>query len=133
MIYTCLGIIVLCVLCFFIGRISIKKDVYERKIKVPTSCDPEPDCVQAAKDIGRFIMARSHPLGMRLSSCGVSDNVYGNIIGGKSYELIEFLRICHHIGCEVVIRQIDTQDIESPETAPKVLEEYICNLRRERR
>lgn len=121
---------ILCTLCFFIGRISIKKEVYERKIKVPTVSEKDVDCVKAAKNIGRFILLRSHP-GMRLSSCGVNEYSYEMITGGKSCDLIEFLRICYHIGCEVVIRQIDTQDIESPDTDPKVLEEYICNLLKE--
>lgn len=46
-----------------------------------------------------------------------------------NYNTVMFIRLCHSLGCEVVIRQIGTNDLESRDIDPKIFAEKVSHLR----
>ena len=107
---------------------------YEHRISVllnmPASCPPLGDGLESAKAIGRFLFRRANG-----NSQILIDKVgYGeysrtdvfNIYWGENYQVVTFIRLCHALGCEVVVRQMGTEDIERSRIPEEGTKDVIC-------
>lgn len=113
--------------------IQYRKYNVQRALKLPKNPPKySDDAIKEAKDIGRFLSSRA-------DACGVyfhkSDETTGlrwkdvwDIGCGKNSDVVTFIRLCHYLGCEIIIRQIDTKDIECEENTKEVIAEYISRL-----
>lgn len=107
---------------------------YEHRIsvllKVPVSCPPLDDALKSARAIGHFLLIRANG-----NSKILIDKVgYGeysrtdvfNIYWGENYQVVTFIRLCHALGCEVVVRQVGTEDIERSRIPEEGTKDVIC-------
>lgn len=107
---------------------------YEHRISVllnmPASCPPLDDGLESAKAIGRFLSKRANGnLQILIGEAGCEEysrsDVF-NIYWGENYQVATFIRLCHALGCEVVVRQVGTEDIERSRTPEEGTEDVIC-------
>lgn len=93
--------------------------------------------MKSAREIGLFLFNRAKICGVNFMTAdkdtGVSYEALRKIAYGKDTHIVNFLRMAHFLGCEVVIRQIGTTDTEDPATTPQVYEEIIANIEEENR
>lgn len=93
-----------------------------------TKVPPSDDARKSAKSIGGFLCKRTWTHGGMQTLWNDATELYGfqsgfvsGIVFGKNRDVIEFIRLCHACGCEVVVREVDTKDIEEdPETLKEV-------------
>ena len=93
-----------------------------------TKVPPSDDARKAAKNIGSFLCKRTWTHGGMESLWADATDRYGfqsgfvaNVVFGNNRDIIEFIRLCHACGCEVVVREVDTKDIEEyPDTLKEV-------------
>lgn len=124
----------ICIL-LFIGVLVIKYKKYSvrRALKLPKNPPKYPDSsIHSAKAIGNFLYERSKICGVYYMSAdketGVSYQALKNIADGKDEHVINLIRMSHYLGCEIVVRQIDTKDLEDPSTTPHVYAEIIESI-----
>lgn len=107
---------------------------YEHRISVllnkPTSCPPLDDALKSAKAIGKFLYFRAN-CNTQILIDKVGPGEYSrvdvfDIYRGKNYQVVTFIRLCHALGCEVVVRQVGTEDIERSRTPEEGTEDVIC-------
>lgn len=98
-----------------------------------TKVPPSDDARKSAKDIGSFLCRRTWTHGGMESLWGDADGRYGfhagfvsDVVFGHNRDVIEFIRLCHACGCEVVVREVDTKDIEEE---PDTLKEVKTSMR----
>ncbi len=91
------------------------------------------DAIRSAKAIGRFLHERAKISGVYFLSADKETGVLWQSLwdmgGGKDYHLINFIRIAHYLGCEVIVRQTGTKDTENPEMTPEKYAEIICRMK----
>lgn len=113
--------------------IQYRKYEVQRALKLP-KCPPKysDDAIKEAKAIGRFLHDRADACGVYFHKSGETTGLRFNDVwdigSGENRDVVTFIRLCHHLGCEIVIRQIDTKDIECEENTKEVMAEYISRL-----
>lgn len=82
-------------------------------MNAPTACPPLDNALKSAKEIGMFLFKRS---GYNLNILPEDYNREDirKIYWGEGYQVITFIRLCHALGCDVLIRQKGSDDIEEP-------------------
>lgn len=103
-----------------------------RKMGFPTCTSPyNDDAIEQAKDICRFLFSRLDDSGIYISDFSKKTGIFEStwdMASGKSYEIISLIRMCHLLGCEIVIRQIGTNDLEKREHTPDVFKEKVFKI-----
>lgn len=91
------------------------------------------DAIRSAKAIGQFLSERAKVCGLYFLSAdkdtGVSWQALWDMRGGKDYHIINFIRMAHYLGCEVIVRQTGTKDTEDSEMTPEKFAEIISRLK----
>lgn len=111
-----------------------------KKVKNRLLAPPSNDTLEAAKEIGKFLKpyyyARFHTDGPEMFIGGDmdgADKILKALFKGEYYPLIHFIRNCHDLGCEVVVRRIGTDDLTLREDAPQVISEIVSKMSEETR
>lgn len=94
------------------------------------------NAIKANKEICSFLSSRSLKLYRnysRPSGTGIDSSTVHRILSGEEMAIPQFLRICHALGCEVVVRQVGTADIETSENTAEFFEEVISKMKPQRR
>lgn len=85
-------------------------------MNAPLTCPPLDDALKSAKAIGRFLSKRANGnTEILVTKVGPGDyrrEDVSSIYWGKNYQVATFIRLCHALGCEVLVRQRGTEDIE---------------------
>lgn len=130
---------IVCVL-LFVGVLVVKYRKYNihRALALPKNPPRYPDsAMKSAREIGDFLFERADVCGVYFMTAdkdtGVSYEAIRDIADGKDTHIVNFLRMAHFLGCEVVIRQIGTSDTEDPATTPQVYSEMIARIEEESR
>ena len=93
--------------------------------------------MKSAREIGLFLFNRAKICGVHFMTAdkdtGVSYEAIRDISRGKDTHIVNFLRMAHYLGCEVVVRQTGTSDTEDPATTPQVYAEMISRIEEENR
>lgn len=100
-------------------------------MRVPQKCPSMDDSIMQARNIGGFLSDRYEQIGsyaFKASEFGIRPLAIGRILKGKDPGVVNFIRICHACGCEVVIRQVDSIDIETSSNTPECYEQYISSI-----
>ncbi len=128
---------IVCVL-LFAGVLVVKYRKYNihRALALPKNPPRYPDsAMKSAREIGNFLFERADVCGVYFMTAdkdtGVSYEALRDILDGKDTHIVNFIRMAHFLGCEVVIRQIGTSDTENPDTTPQVYAEMIANIEEE--
>lgn len=128
---------IICVI-LFAGVLVVKYRKYNihRALALPKNPPRYPDsAMKSAREIGNFLFERADVCGVYFMTAdkdtGVSYEAIRDISDGKDTHIINFLRMAHFLGCEVVIRQIGTSDTEDPATTPQVYAEMIARIEEE--
>ena len=101
---------------FGYGRWRYKKAA---ELHACTKVPPENDARESAKKIGSFLRKRSWVCDMRHCSngsvAGYNTFLAESIFDGHEQTVMQFIRLCHALGCEVVVRQVNSEcaDIEA--------------------
>lgn len=106
-----------------------------KQMRMPIGVLPSNDAKKSAEEIGRFLLYRAHPTNktyMRSAYDGIQDCTCVDIMYGKCFEVVEFIRMCHSLGCEVVVREATTPDTDIEED-PQRMKEIISRMREEAR
>ena len=130
---------IVCVL-LFVGVLVVKYRKYNihRALALPKNPPRYPDsAMKSAREIGDFLFERADVCGVYFMTAdkdtGVSYEAIRDIAGGEDTHIVNFLRMAHFLGCEVVIRQIGTSDTEDSATTPQVYAEMIARIEEESR
>lgn len=130
---------IVCVL-LFVGVLVVKYRKYNihRVLALPKNPPRYPDsAMKSAREIGDFLFERADVCGVYFMTAdkdtGVSYEAIRDIADGKDTHIVNFLRMAHFLGCEVVIRQIGTSDTEDSATTPQVYAEMIARIEEESR
>ena len=98
-----------------------------------TKVPPSDDARESARSIGGFLSKRTWThAGMKTlwsdatERYGFQEGFVGDIVFGQNQDVVEFIRLCHACGCEVVVREVDTRDIEEN---PDILKEEKSKMR----
>lgn len=77
------------------------------------------DAYQSAKKVGTFLRYRRYvtgvDLGKQSDATGIPANVLNKIGSGECMEIVYLMRMAHHLGCEVIIREVAAHDTENHE------------------
>ena len=124
----------------FAGVLVVKYRKYNihRALALPKNPPRYPDsAMKSAREIGDFLFERADVCGVYFMTAdkdtGVSYEAIRDIADGKDTHIVNFLRMAHFLGCEVVIRQIGTSDTEDSATTPQVYAEMIARIEEESR
>lgn len=102
-----------------------------RKMGFPTHTSPyTDDAIEQAREMSRFLLERGEAAGVplaRFSETGLFSPTW-DMSSGRSYDIIALIRLCHRLGCEIVIRQVGTDDLEKTEHTPEVLREKVFRI-----
>lgn len=130
---------IVCVL-LFVGVLVVKYRKYNihRALALPKNPPRYPDsAMKSAREIGDFLFERADVCGVYFMTAdkdtGVSYEAIRDIADGTDTHIVNFLRMAHFLGCEVVIRQIGTSDTEDSATTPQVYAEMIARIEEESR
>lgn len=101
----------------------------QKQMRMPTTIPAADDAMKSARNIGFFLWRYSRKAGTHdgtetASFKNASKLGDYDVILGKSHDMIAFIRMCHTLGCEVVIRKVaqNNQDIEEdPERIKDIL------------
>jgi hypothetical protein len=122
----------------FAGVLVVKYRKYNvrRALQMPKNPPIYPDsAIKSARAIGDFLFERAEAAGVYFinsgDKTGMSVADIHKLSDGKDYGVINLIRMAHYLGCEIVVRQMGTQDTEDPATTPQVFAEYIANLKDE--
>lgn len=104
----------------FIITIVLTIGYYNHRISkllnAPLECPPLDDALKSAREIGRFLSKRAN-YNTEILITKVDNKNYrredvSDIYWGKNYQVATFIRLCHAVGCEVIVRQRGLEDIE---------------------
>lgn len=76
------------------------------KMRASTICPPPDDAIESSREIERFLHGIAREIGADLSA----DCIRNRLKDGMDTE--ELVRMCHALGCELVIRKVSDTDIE---------------------
>lgn len=113
-----MGYFILIVLFFIV--LILFCGYYRRKIcrimNAPIVCPPLDNALKSASDIGRFLNERCVAIGGQTytpkGEVAIEEHKLKKIFMGEEIAIAEFIRLCHAVGCEVIVRQVGTDDIE---------------------
>lgn len=96
-------------ICYYNHRIA-------KILNAPLECPPLDDALKSAKEIGCFLSKRAN-FNTEILITKVDNKIYrredvSDIYWGENYQVATFIRLCHALGCEVVVRQRGEEDIE---------------------
>ena len=131
--YVYLTVAAVILVTVFAWRIVCKLNA--RKMGFPTHTSPyTDDAIEQAREISRFLLERGDAAGVPLSEFSRTGlfNPTWKMNSGRSYDIIALIRLCHLLGCEIVIRQVGTNDLERAEHTPEVLAEKVFRITGER-
>lgn len=107
---------------FWVGWIVWKK---QRMLRFPLSQQTSRDARRASKEITEFLYRRLHDCSRLgdIDQGNIHNIPYARYFLGDEpcYWLTVFVRVCHMVGCEVVIRQVDTHDIDERQEKMQML------------
>lgn len=125
----CIGLmLIIAVMLIIINTNNAKR---MQAMGVPMKCPSMDDSIEQAKEIGHFLSGRYNDIdsyAFKVSDAGLQPASIDRILKGKESGVIDFIRMCHACGCEVVIRQVDTMDIEDSGNTPERYEQYISSI-----
>lgn len=132
---TALQLFTVTVLLLFAGVFVIQWRKYRvrRALKLP-KFPPQynDDAIREAKAIGHFLHERADACGVYILDAPEKTGIYyrdvRDICQGKERGTITFIRLCHHLGCEIIVRQRGTEDTEGNENPPAAMAEYLSKL-----
>lgn len=131
--YTVLFCIIATLFCILLLVIKLREANIHKALNMPKRTTHFIDSSDQASDIGRFLYNRALFNGISLaqasSQCGIDCQDYYRISTGKEPGVLQLIRMCHLAGCEIVIRQIGTSDIEQSGNDPQVFAEKIIRMR----
>lgn len=123
------------VLLLFAGVFVIQCRKYRisRALKLPKHPPRYNDnAIKEAKAIGIFLHERAKACGVYILDAPEKTGIYyrdvWDILHGEERGTVTFIRLCHHLGCEVIIRQQGTEDTEGNENPPAAMAEYLSKL-----
>lgn len=137
-----MGTTIFAVICtlLFAGYLVVRYRRYNihRALKLPKHPPVYPDsAMKSAQAIGDFLFDRAQICGVYFMTAdkdtGVSYEAIRDISRGKDTHIVNFIRMAHYLGCEVVVRQTGTSDTEGPATTPQVYAEMISRIEEKNR
>lgn len=113
--------------------VKIRKYRFQRALMIPRSSPRySDDAIKQAKEIASFLCRRREEAGVLIYECadgsGIPDECAARVASGRDDGVITLIRLCHYLGCELVVRQIGYDDLENAENTPQVFAEYIAKL-----
>lgn len=76
------------------------------KMKASTICPPPDDAIESSREIERFLYSIANETGANLSAGCIRNRLKDGM------DTKELVRMCHALGCELVIRKVSDGDIE---------------------
>ena len=135
MIYILIFLGILLVIIFLLLIAKNRETNIQKALNMPKHVPPCDDSIKQAEEIGHFLFDRTLHSGRTLRNvspaCGIKTRDMLRISEGKDSGVAMLIRICHALGCEIVIRQTGTDDLESKDTHPEVFAEKIIKMREE--
>lgn len=113
--------------------IEYRKYNVQRALKLP-KCPPQcnDNAIKEAKAIGAFLHERAKACGVYIldapEKTGACYRDVWDIMHGEERGTVTFIRLCHHLGCEIIVRQQGTEDTEGEENSPEAMAEYLSKL-----
>lgn len=109
---------------------------YQTKIckilNAPVVCPPLDNAIKSARAIGRFLDDRCKATGGSTftpkGEAGINEHRMRSIMLGDEMAIAEFIRLCHSVGCEVVVRQIGMDDMEDRENTPDIFAQEMSRM-----
>ena len=113
--------------------IQYRKYNVQRALKLPKNPPRYNDnAIKEAKAIGIFLHERAKACGVYILDAPEKTGIYyrdvWDILHGEERGTVTFIRLCHHLGCEVIVRQQGTEDTEGNENPPAAMAEYLSKL-----
>lgn len=113
--------------------IQYRKYNVQRALKLPKHPPRYNDnAIKEAKAIGIFLHERAKACGVYILDAPEKTGIYyrdvWDILHGEERGTVTFIRLCHHLGCEVIVRQQGTDDTEGNENPPAAMAEYLSKL-----
>lgn len=109
---------------------------YQTKIckilNAPVVYPPLDNALRSARAIGSFLSDRYKATGgstlVPKGETGINEHRMQSIMLGNEMAIAEFIRLCHSVGCEVVVRQIGVDDLEDRENTPEVFAQEMSRM-----
>lgn len=134
--YLLLFILFLMSVCLLFLLIKLRETSIRKALNLPRFTSPVDDSFVQAKEMGRFLSQRAEACGIYFhhapDTCGIDRKDFYRISSGEEHAVSELIRLCHVVGCEIVIRQTDTADIETRSNPPDVFAEKIIKMKEQR-
>lgn len=94
---------VVCYYAFRLGYGFCQSDK-AKKLNACTTCPPPDDAIASKQETDSFLF--------EIAEKRVDEQIYHSLQTEDSTQIVEFFRLCHALGCEVVIRKVSNDDIE---------------------
>lgn len=131
--YFLLFCILAVVICILVMLIKFKQTSIRKAIGMNTQVQDTRNSHDQAKKIGAFIYNRLQVSGVDLvqqsAAARIDMDAYKRIMSGNDEGVMHLIRLCHASGCEIVIRQIGTNDLELGNNAEAPMDEGIFGTR----
>lgn len=128
--------IFLLLFCALILIAKLREANIRKALSIPKHTAPTDDSFEQAREIGNFLHQRAQAGSIRLHNapdvCGIDRKDYYRISCGEDHAISQLIRLCHSVGCEIVIRQTGTDDLESRTNTPDVFAEKIIRMKEQR-
>lgn len=116
--------------------IKLRQTNIRKALNMPRSTTPNDDSFVQAREIGQFLHQRAEVAGVYFhrtsDGCGIDQRDFSRIQFGEDHAVAQLVRLCHALGCEIVIRQTDTNDLEDRSNTPTVFAEKIISMKARR-
>lgn len=127
-------LLIIVLILLFLILSEMRALINRKKMNVPTFYVSYDDTLKSSKEIAKFLRERSELCNKFFDNgkneVEKSDNKKQRLmLYDLNYNTILFLRLCHSLGCEVVIRQIGTDDLEKREIKPEIFAEKVSRIR----
>lgn len=101
-------------------------------MNAPVVCPPLDDALKSARAIGSFLSDRCKATGGSTfapkGETGICERRMRSIMLGDEMAIAEFIRLCHSVGCEVVVRQTGVDDLECRENTPEIFAQEMSRM-----
>ena len=115
---------------------KIREANIHKALNLPRHTNPTNDSFVQAREIGRFLHQRATACNIYFhntpDTSGVDPKVFHRISSGEECSVAQLVRLCHAVGCEIVIRQMDTDDMEDRTNTPTAFAEKIITMQENR-
>ena len=108
--------------------------INRKKLNIPSYYVSYDDALSDSEEIAKFLRERSD-LCKKYSSQGKTESEKSDdkkqrlMLYNLDHNTILFLRLCHSLGCEVVVRQTGVNDLEKRNVTPKIFAEKVSQVR----